>query len=197
MSRERLINLSKRWFRLLQRLYPLDFSDNMGNAVVETYRDRARDALNRGGIIRLAALWVRALVDSVRNAAGERARPAASWRRSGNWGRDAELATRRLLRAPALVLAVVGTFGLGLGLFAVVYTVVQKVLIEPLSYKDPDDLYIVWRDYRAYFDRAAAGSGAPTLRNCRRPAARSRTRLVCCGSSRSPRAKGPTRPRSR
>jgi putative ABC transport system permease protein len=152
VSGERLIDLSERWFRLLQRLYPPDFSDNMGNAVVETYRDRARDALKRGGIIRLAALWVRALVDSVRNAAGERARPAVSWRRGGNWGRDAELATRRLLRAPALVLAVVGTLGIGLGLFAVVYTVVQKVLIEPLPYKDPDDLYFVWRDYRAYFD---------------------------------------------
>jgi putative ABC transport system permease protein len=152
MSGERLIDLSERWFRLLQRLYPPDFSDNMGNAVVETYRDRARDALKRGGIIRLAALWVRALVDSARNGAGERARPAVSWRRGGNWGRDAELATRRLLRAPALVLAVVGTLGIGLGLFAVVYTVVQKVLIEPLPYKDPDDLYFVWRDYRAYFD---------------------------------------------
>jgi len=95
---------------------------------------------------------VRALVDSVRNGAGERARPAVRWRRSGNWGRDAELATRRLLRAPALVLAVVGTLGVGLGLFAVVYTVVHKVLIEPLPYKDPDNLYFVWRDYRAYFD---------------------------------------------
>ena len=152
MSRERLIDLSERWFRLLQRLYPPDFSDDMGTAVVETYRDRARDALKRGGIVRLAALWVRALVDSVRNGAGERARPAVLWRRGGHWGRDAELATRRLLRAPALVLAVVGTLGIGLGLFAVVYTVVQKVLIEPLPYKDPDDLYFVWRDYRAYFD---------------------------------------------
>jgi len=152
MSGERLIDLSERWFRLLERLYPPDFSDNMGTAVVETYRDRAREALNRGGVLRLAALWVRALVDSVRNGAGERARPAVRWRRSGNWGRDAELATRRLLRAPALVLAVVGTLGVGLGLFAVVYTVVQKVLIEPLPYKDPDNLYFVWRDYRAYFD---------------------------------------------
>ena len=47
MSGERLINLSERWFRLLQRLYPPDFSDNMGHAVVETYRDRAREALHR------------------------------------------------------------------------------------------------------------------------------------------------------
>ena len=100
MSGDRLMSLSERWFRLLQRLYPPDFRDDMGDAVVETYRDRAREALNRGGIIRLAGVWIRALVDSLRNGPGERARPAVSWRRSGNWGRDAELATRRLMRAP-------------------------------------------------------------------------------------------------
>lgn len=80
------MRVSQRWFRLLQRLYPRDFRDEMGIAVVETYRDRAREALNRGGVIRLATIWVRALVDALRNGPGERARPAASWRRSGNLG---------------------------------------------------------------------------------------------------------------
>ena len=152
MRGDRRLDVSERWFRLLQRLYPADFRDEMSDAVVEAYRDRAREALNGGGIIRLAALWVRALVDSLLNGLGERARPVAWWRRSGNWGRDAELATRRLVRAPALVIAVVGTLGVGLGLFGVVYTVVQKILIEPMPYKDPDDLYFVWRDYGPIFD---------------------------------------------
>lgn len=147
MNGDRLTAVSEQWFRLLLRLYPVDFRDEMGDVVVETYRDRAREALNRGGILRLATVWVRALVDSLRNGLGERARPAARWRRSGNWGRDAELATRRLVRAPALVIATVGTLMVGLGLVAVVYTVVHKILIEPLPYKDPDDLYFVWRDY--------------------------------------------------
>jgi hypothetical protein len=31
------MNLSERWFRLLQRLYPADFRDEMGNALVEAY----------------------------------------------------------------------------------------------------------------------------------------------------------------
>src|SRR5262245_250520 len=74
------------------------------------------------------------------------------WRMSGTWSRDVGLAIRRLVRAPALVFAVVGTLGVGLGLFAVVYTVVDKVLIESLPYKDSDDLYFVWRDYRAFVD---------------------------------------------
>jgi len=148
MTQPRMLHISERWFRLLQRLYPPDFRDEMGNAVVEAYMDRAHHSLQNGGNIHLVALWFRALVDSVRNGAGERVRPAVSWRRSGNWGRDAGLATRRLLRAPALVLAVVGTLGVGLGLFGVVYAVVHKVLVERLPYKDPGDLYFVWRDYR-------------------------------------------------
>ena len=34
MSHEALVNLSERWFRLLQRLYPIDFREDMGESVV-------------------------------------------------------------------------------------------------------------------------------------------------------------------
>ena len=152
MRSDRLIVLSLRWFRLLLGLYPADFREEMGNAVVETYRERARDELRRGGVVRLFVVWVRALGDSLRNGPGERRRPAASWRRNGNWGRDIEFARRRLIRAPAFLFAVVGTLTVGLGMFTVVYTVVDKILIEPLPYKDPDDLYFVWRDYGPILD---------------------------------------------
>jgi hypothetical protein len=50
-----MLRLSERWFRLLERLYPPDFRDELGNAVVETYMDRARHALNAGGRSRLMA----------------------------------------------------------------------------------------------------------------------------------------------
>lgn len=152
MSADRLLNASERWFRLLLRLYPIDFRDDMGDSVVEAYRDRAREALHRRGIVGLARVWIHALFDTLRNGPGERARPAVSWRRSGNWGRDAEFATRRLVRAPAFMAAVVGTLTVGLGMFAVVYTVVHKILIEPMPYRDPDGLYFVWRDYGPVFE---------------------------------------------
>jgi hypothetical protein len=152
MNRERLMRASERWFRFLVGLYSPDFRDDMGDGVVETYRDRANDALDRGGLFSLAGVWLRALVDALRNGPGDRAHPAAWWRRGGNWGRDVELASRRLHRAPGLVIAMVGTLTIGLGTFAVVYTFVQKILIEPIPYRSPGDLYFVWRDYRAYFD---------------------------------------------
>ncbi|MGH9162668.1 MAG: ABC transporter permease, partial [Vicinamibacteraceae bacterium] len=163
MRRDRSMRASERWFRLLLRLYPVDFRDEMGAAMVEAYRDRARQALSRGAGMRLAVVWVRALADAVRNGLSERVRPAVSWRRSGNWGRDMELATRRLMRSPALVAAMVGTLTVGLGMFAVVYTVVQKILIEPMPYSDPDDLYFVWRDYGPIFDMKRGWLGGPDV----------------------------------
>src|ERR1044072_3306931 len=143
----RPLRFSERWFRLLQNLYPPDFRDEMGNSVVEAYMDRASHALDRGGRMRLPALWFRALIDSLRNGPAERAHPAAGWRRSGNWGRDIEFVRRRLVRSPAFAAAALGSLTLGLGMFAVVYTAVQKVLIDPMPYKHPGDLYYVWRDY--------------------------------------------------
>jgi putative ABC transport system permease protein len=147
-----MLHWSERWFRLLERLYPPDFRDDMGNAVVEAYMDRAHHSLQNGGKIQLVALWFRALVDSLRNGPAERARPAASWRRAGNWGRDVELVRRRLVRSPIFAATTIATLTVGLGMFAVVYTAVQKVLLCPMPYKDPDDLYYVWRDYSPIFD---------------------------------------------
>src|SRR5262245_52318779 len=147
MTRTRMLKLSERWFRLLHRLYPPAFRDEMGNAVVEVYLDKARDTLKNRGNIPLVALWLRALVDSLRNGAAERVSPAASWRRAGNWGWDIERVRRRLVRSPTFAATTIGTLTVGLGMFAVVYTAVQKVLLDPMPYKDPGDLYYVWRDY--------------------------------------------------
>lgn len=147
MRRPRVLDWSERWFRLLQFLYPPDFRDEMGSAASETYLDRAADALRKGGTIGVASVWVRALLDALRNGPAERLSPAASWRRAGNWGRDIELVRRRLVRSPVFAATTLGTLTLGLGMFAVVYTAVQKILLDPMPYKNAGDLYYVWRDY--------------------------------------------------
>jgi len=152
MNEQRWLARSERWLRILLRLYPVDFRDEMGDAVVSTYRERCLTTLRTRGTLALMGVWLRALWDSLRNGLGERVRPAASWRRSGNWGRDAEIAMRRLIRAPMFMAAMVGTLTVGLGAFAVVYAVVQHVLIAPMAYERPDDLYFVWRDYGKIFD---------------------------------------------
>jgi hypothetical protein len=131
------MNASEPWFRLLLRLYPADFRDEMGEALVETYLHRSHETS-------VAWVWVVALWDSLRNGVSERVRPAVAWRRTGNWGRDMEIVSRRLRQRPMFLGAVLATLTAGLGTFAVVYTAVDKILLEPLPYKNPGDLYVVW-----------------------------------------------------
>jgi putative ABC transport system permease protein len=149
VTHEQLLRASERWFRLLLHLYPAEFRVDMGFDVVEAYGARARVTLKRSGATGLAWLWLRAFADAIRNGPGERLRPAVAWRRTDDWGRDFELARRRLMRSPVFVAATLGTLTVGLGAFAVVYTAVDKVLIAPMAYRDPDNLFFVWRDQSA------------------------------------------------
>ena len=159
----RLMRLSESWFRLLGRLYPEDFRDEMGAALVETYMDRAQVAVTDGGTFGVFALWFRALLDSVRNGLAERMNPAASWRRAGRWGRDAEIVSRRLARSPLFAFTTIGTLTVGLGLFAVVYTAVQKILLDPMPYENSSDLYSVWRDYGPIADISRGALSGPDI----------------------------------
>lgn len=55
---------------------------------------------------------------------------------------DARDALRRLRRNPLFAVAIVATLALGIGLTTAIYSVVQAVLLKPLSYPHPDR--IVW-----------------------------------------------------
>ena len=149
MRRQRLLMLSDRWFRSLLWLYPADFRDAMGPAILEVYRERADAALRHRGLAGWLAVSVRAFADAAWNGPAEHLRPAAIWRRAGTWGRDLTTARRRLVREPLFVAATVATLTVGLGAFAVVYTAVDKILIEPLPYRAPENLYWVFRDQSA------------------------------------------------
>lgn len=52
------------WFyRLLLAAYPDSFRNEYGEAMVQLFRDTARDAYRRRGLLGLAALWMRTLAD--------------------------------------------------------------------------------------------------------------------------------------
>jgi putative ABC transport system permease protein len=167
MTHDRLLQMSERWFRLLLWLYPADFRDHLGHGLVEVYGRRARIRLARSGMAGLAWLWLRACADALRNGVGERLRPAASWRQNG-WGRDLELARRRLVRSPMFVAATLGTLTVGLGAFAVVYTAVDKILMARMPYREPDHLYFVWRDQSASDGPARTTLAGPDVADLQR-----------------------------
>lgn len=49
MSESRVLGVAEAWQRLLLRLYPVDFREELGEDMVEAYRDKCRAAFRRGG----------------------------------------------------------------------------------------------------------------------------------------------------
>jgi putative ABC transport system permease protein len=58
--------------------------------------------------------------------------------------RNLRLAARRLLRSPGFSLAALVTLALGIGAATLVFSVVDRVVVRPLPYPDPDRLVAVW-----------------------------------------------------
>jgi hypothetical protein len=57
------IDLSVWLYRLLLAAYPARFREEYGAAMVQLFRDTARDAIRRRGVLGLSALWLRTLAD--------------------------------------------------------------------------------------------------------------------------------------
>src|SRR6188768_59331 len=96
----------------------------------------------------------------------------------GSWLQDVVLSCRGLRRRPGFVCVAVASLALGIGANALVFSVVDSVLLQPLAYPDADRLVAVWltppnepdqrfgtntgvyftlRDNNASFERLGAG----------------------------------------
>jgi putative ABC transport system permease protein len=64
---------------------------------------------------------------------------------------DLRYALRLLRKTPVFTVAAIGTLALGIGANTTIFSLVQRMLLQPLPYQNPDEVVMVWED------RTAAG----------------------------------------
>jgi putative ABC transport system permease protein len=74
----------------------------------------------------------------------ERCREARGFLWLQDLGRDLQYGCRMLARSPGFTLAAILTLGLGIGANTAVFSVINSVVLEPLPFKDPDRLVMMW-----------------------------------------------------
>jgi putative ABC transport system permease protein len=154
---------SERVYRALLRVYPRDFRDEFGDAMVEFHRDRLAHA-RREGTLGVARVWARVLADVARNAVPARLDSLRRRIRRHTDERDAlretpsltrfqredfmlasilqdiRYALRTMRRAPGFTLTVLATLALGIGASVATFSAVNGVLLKPLPFRDPASL---------------------------------------------------------
>lgn len=147
---------------LLIRWFPPSFREQFG-ADMRDQIDHEYAAARARGWASAIGFFIATAADLTRSCIAEHANPTWTqttcaetadmiWTRQG-WNRDLRHAARSLLRSPGFAAVTIGTLGLAIGVNAAMFTVVDRVLLEPLPFAHADRL--------VHIAATAPGSGFP------------------------------------
>lgn len=130
-------------YRQLLRLYPPALRDRFGPEMEATFRSAWSRATRSGRLAAVRFLFA-ASWDLVSSAVAERHGARYGTGRGGGLLTDVTAGLRSIRRRPGLPLLVAGTLSLGIGANTAVFSLVNAVLLDPLSVGDPGSLVVVY-----------------------------------------------------
>lgn len=123
-----------RWIRRrLRRRLPPHLADEVLDELEGRYRTRYAESGRMA-----ATLWYWRQASGVREAAR-----ASGWLHPAEWFRDLRHGARKLARRPAIAAALFVSLAFGIGANAAIFSVVNRVLLEPLPYPEPGRLRLL------------------------------------------------------
>jgi predicted permease len=130
--------MAARLFSMLIYAYPASFRNEYGAEMQRDFDSRRRDCSSWFSVV---LLWLAVVPDVIFTALREH---FAILRQ------DVRYALRMFHRSPAFALTAVFTIALGVGANTAIFTAVDRVLVRPLPFRDPDRLVRLWEDASHY-----------------------------------------------
>ena len=145
-------------YQRLLRVLPATFREEAAPELLETFR-ASHARVPPGSPLARLTFWWRIAADLVVTSAAERRlswrhqhlprRPIFSRRSLMNTMHDVRLALRSLVKHRGFAATAALTLALAIGATVAIFSVVNSVLIEPLPYRDPSRLVLLWQELRA------------------------------------------------